>query len=107
MTQVLNDILAKINGTEWANYGKLKFHYGGESTFGSSQEELKPLDAYLMDAAVAHAALLFRRDEIESGEFWKEPTGSYRQFFDRSRDILELKGLVNCVKLTLKRNHKY
>ena len=105
VTQVLNDVIDKMNTMSY-NDRPLRIYYGGEITFGVSQEELKPLDVYLMDNAVAHAALLFKRDEIESGEFWTD-TGSYRQYFDYSRDTLELKGIVNSVKLTLKRNNKY
>ena len=84
-----------------------KIKYGGDITEDKDQNDLKPLDSYLMDEAVAHAALLYRKEEIESGEFWADPNGAYRQFFDYSRDILELKGIIHSVKLTLKRNNKY
>ena len=106
VSQVIKDIVQKMNTLDYEG-SKLKIKYGGDITEDKCQNQLKPLDSYLMDEAVASAALLYRKQEIESGEFWTEPEGAYRQFFDRSRDTLELKGIVNSVKLTLKRNNKY
>ena len=106
VSQVITKIFQKMNTLNYDGR-PLKIKYGGDITEDMSLTELKPLDSYLMDEAVAHAALLYRKKEIESGEFWAEPTGAYRQFFDYSRDTLELKGIVNSVKLTLKRNNNY
>ena len=105
VSQVITKIFQKMNTLSYQDR-PLKIKYGGDITEDMSLTELKPLDSYLMDEAVAHAALLYRKEEIESGEFWTND-GSYRQFFDYSRDTLELKGIVHSVKLTLKRNNKY
>ena len=106
VSQIITKIFQKMNTLSY-NDRPLKIKYGGDITEDKDQNDLKPLDSYLMDEAVAHAALLYRKEEIESGEFWADPNGAYRQFFDYSRDILELKGIIHSVKLTLKRNNKY